>query len=581
MTMPEQPEPSAPQGAPSDPPTPSGGRDLAQADLAVLRALMSSMSAMVVIIDHDDRISSINGAVTRLLGYDQESLVGANYMDVLDPDDRERILSIAREVTPDMPVQLDARLVCADGSTVLCDVTVADSKADPLVSGFVVTAQLSPALADARARITFLAQHDELTGLLNRSGFGEAASVLTEDGPGLGVLLVDIERFRALNELYGVAAGDEVLVEVASRLDRIRMPRTATARLSADEFAIAVGGATAATMEELRAEVMRVLGLPIRLGLDEVVITMTTVVVCDDDATLLPPVLAAAATEMTAAKRALDTEPHGVVRTSLDERRRQLEQLRAALADGSIRPFFQPIVRADGTIVAVEALARWLSPRRAERGVEEIFPIAHLAGLADAVDDQVLESSLELACKLTESEHGHIKVHVNVPPRLLAQQSFAFSFLSRCEAIGASPDQLVIEITETDLLAPDAASLDNLDRLRGAGTRVSIDDFGTGYSSLAHLLELPVDGVKIDQRFVAGLDVDPAATNLTTAIVSLSKSLRLDCVAEGVEQPYQAQRLVELGCSTFQGWLFARAVPAEEVLAMLPRIDQASQRVPL
>jgi diguanylate cyclase (GGDEF)-like protein/PAS domain S-box-containing protein len=556
-------------------------RDLAQADLAMLRALMSSMSAMVVIIDDEDRIRSINGAVTRLLGYDQDTLVGRNYVDVLDPDDRERILSLAGEVTPETPVQLDARLVCADGSTVLCDVTVTDSNADPLVSGFVVTAQLSPALTDARQRITFLAQHDELTGLLNRKGFAEAAAVLTEDGPGLGVLLVDIERFRALNELYGVTAGDEVLVQVASRLDRLRLPRTATARLSADEFAIAVGGATAAVMESLRTDVLRLLGAPIRLGNDDVAIATTTVVACDEHATTLTPVLAAAATEMTGAKRAVATEPHGVVRTSLDERRQQLDQLRAALSDGSIQAFFQPIVQADGSIVAVEALVRWITPRRTERGVDEIFPIAHLAGLADVVDDRVLDSSLALANRIASSEHRGVKVHVNVPPRLLAQDNFATSFLERCEVLGAPPDHLVIEIIETDLLAPDAVSLDNLDRLRRAGTRVSIDDFGTGYSSLAHLLELPVDGVKIDQRFVAGLDVDPAATNLTTAIVGLSKSLRLDCIAEGVEQPYQAQRLVELGCTTFQGWLYSRAVPAADVLALLPRIDQSSQRLPV
>jgi EAL domain-containing protein (putative c-di-GMP-specific phosphodiesterase class I) len=127
---------------------------------------------------------------------------------------------------------------------------------------------------------------------------------------------------------------------------------------------------------------------------------------------------------------------------------------------------------------------------------------------------------------------------------------------------------------------------------------VSIDDFGTGYSSLAHLLELPIDGVKIDRRFVAGIDVDPAATNLTTAILGLSDNLKLTCVAEGVEQPYQRDRLAELGCQSFQGWLFSPAVSADELLALLPRIElsepngasdpvaapdpaQASQRSPL
>jgi EAL domain-containing protein (putative c-di-GMP-specific phosphodiesterase class I) len=148
-----------------------------------------------------------------------------------------------------------------------------------------------------------------------------------------------------------------------------------------------------------------------------------------------------------------------------------------------------------------------------------------------------------------------------------------------------------MEITETDLLSPGAASLANMQKLRFAGIQVSIDDFGTGYSSLAHLLELPVDGVKIDRRFVAGIDVDPAATNLTTAILGLSESLKLSCVAEGVEQPYQRDRLVELGCQAFQGWLFSAAVPSGEIISMLPATNpaaapsrpggQTSQRSPL
>jgi EAL domain-containing protein (putative c-di-GMP-specific phosphodiesterase class I) len=145
---------------------------------------------------------------------------------------------------------------------------------------------------------------------------------------------------------------------------------------------------------------------------------------------------------------------------------------------------------------------------------------------------------------------------------------------------------MVVEITETDLLAPSAISLSNMNKLRRAGTHVSIDDFGTGYSSLAHLLELPVDGVKIDRRFVAGIDIDAAATNLTTAIIGLSESLRITCVAEGVEQPYQRDRLYELGCQAFQGWLFSHAVPPDELLKMLPNItptlsDDAPRPTPL
>jgi EAL domain-containing protein (putative c-di-GMP-specific phosphodiesterase class I) len=188
--------------------------------------------------------------------------------------------------------------------------------------------------------------------------------------------------------------------------------------------------------------------------------------------------------------------------------------------------------------------------------------------------------------------HPEIEVHVNIDPKAISRAAFGASFLERCRRAGAKPTQLVIEITETDLLSPGAASLANMQKLRFAGIHVSIDDFGTGYSSLAHLLELPIDGVKIDRRFVAGIDIDPAATNLTTAILGLSDNLKLTCVAEGVEQPYQRDRLAELGCQAFQGWLFSPAVAADELLAMLPRIDvggpvvasddaPASQRSPL
>jgi EAL domain-containing protein (putative c-di-GMP-specific phosphodiesterase class I) len=205
-------------------------------------------------------------------------------------------------------------------------------------------------------------------------------------------------------------------------------------------------------------------------------------------------------------------------------------------------------------------------------GVSEILPLAQMAGLAQAVDDRVLELALAFAHRLGELGHNAVEVHINVNPKVIASPSFGHSFLDKCKRWGADPGQMVVEITETDLLAPGAVSLANMDKLRRAGTHVTIDDFGTGYSSLAHLLELPVDGVKIDRRFVAGIDVDPAATNLTTAILGLSESLGLTCVAEGVEQPYQRDRLAERGCTAFQGWLFAPAMHADDLIEMLPRI---------
>ena len=231
---------------------------------------------------------------------------------------------------------------------------------------------------------------------------------------------------------------------------------------------------------------------------------------------------------------------------------------------------------ADGTVLAVEALVRWVHPVRGVLGVGEILPLAQMAGLAEAIDEQVLRMSLAFSRRLADAGHGDIEVHVNVDPKVISRAAFAASFLAECDAHGANPGQIVVELTETDLLAPGVTSLDNMQSLRRAGTHVSIDDFGTGYSSLSHLLELPVDGVKIDRKFVAGIDIDPAATNLTTAILGLSESLQLGCVAEGVEQPYQLERLASLGCTAFQGWLYSPAVTPDELMDLLPRIVLAN-----
>jgi diguanylate cyclase (GGDEF)-like protein len=436
----------------------------------------------------------------------------------------------------------------------------------------VVNAQVSTALLDARNRIDFLALHDSRTGLLNRDGFMKHARDLISPGHGLGILLIDIVKFRSVNELYGERVGDAVLAEVAARVDLIRSNDLVTARFGADEFVVAMRADHERDLESVRERVERDLSLPINIGVHEVNVSVRTATAFEPRPTELDALLVNASNDLTARKRYTDTERRGISHQAIDERRRQLDQLRGALADGAIKPHYQPIVDAHGTVIAVEALVRWQRPQLGTLGVRDILPLAQLAGLAAAIDDHVLDQALEFARTLTDAGHADIKVHVNVDPKVIAHPAFGGSFLRRCADAGADPSQMVVEITENDLLAPGPAALANMQQLRVAGTRVSIDDFGTGYSSLAHLLELPVDGVKIDQRFVAGIDVDPAATNLTTAIIGLSESLRLDCVAEGVEQPYQVHRLAELGCRAFQGWLFSADVPGEEILEMLPKL---------
>jgi len=566
--------------------------DFDQGDTEVLRAVMANMHGMVIMADAFGLVRSVNGAVTRLLGHDPETVRGQSILDFLHDDDRDSILDAAQRLDPQGSMTLDARVLTANGTPLICEFTVNNLLDDPVVESYIISAQVATSLADARDRVEFLADHDSRTGLLNRDGFMRATHSMMRAGTGIGILIVDIVHFRSINELYGEPVGDAVLCAVAERIDQIRWPDLITARFGGDEFVLAIRASSPDAVEMLRERVRRDVARSLDFDGQDVNFDIRTAMAFEARPEVLDALLVSASNDLMSAKRFTDPDSGGISVDAINERRRQLELLRAALDDGQIQPYFQPICTADGTVIAIEALVRWVHPLRGVLGVGEILPLARMAGLAEAVDDQVLDRALLFAVRLADAGHHEIKVHVNIDPKVISKAAFGASFLERCRRAGASPTQLVIEITETDLLSPGAASLANMQRLRFAGIHVSIDDFGTGYSSLAHLLELPIDGLKIDRRFVAGIDIDPAATNLTKAILGLSVNLELDCVAEGVEQPNQRDRLAELGCTAYQGWLFSPAVAADELLALLPRIDtrgvaasnvdpHASQRSPL
>lgn len=547
--------------------------DLDQGEVAVLRSVMANMHGMIAIVDPDATVRSINGAVTRILGHDPEIVRGQKFLEFIHEDDRAQVFDIVSTLGPHESAALDARFLTVSGpGFVTCEFTVINLSDDPTLGGYIVSGQVAAALSDARERVDFLAEHDNRTGLLNRDGFMKAAHDLMRQGGGLGLMVIDVVQFRSINELYGEHVGDAVLTAVADRIDEIRWPDLITARFGGDEFVLAVRSASDSAIEMLRERVRREVALSVLVNDQEINIAVRTATAFEPRPRL-ESLLASASNELMRVKRNADPETGGISFDAINERRHQLDQLRAALEAGEIQPFFQPIVSVDGTVTAVEALVRWVHPVRGVLGVGNILPLAQMAGLMDAIDDRVLDMSLAFATRLHREGFGNVEVHVNVDPKVISQAAFAASFLQKCSEFGANPAQIVVELTETDLLAPGATSLNNMQELRRAGTHVSIDDFGTGYSSLSHLLELPVDGVKIDRRFVAGIDIDPAATNLTTAILGLSESLQLGCVAEGVEQPYQLDRLASLGCNAFQGWLFAPAVAPDEVFELLPKID--------
>jgi diguanylate cyclase (GGDEF)-like protein/PAS domain S-box-containing protein len=547
--------------------------DLHAGDISVLRAVMNSMPAMVALVDPEGRITGINAAVTRHLGHDPELIRGRTWLSFTHPDDQPILVDAMAALAPGQTTNLDARLRRADGGYDVIDFTVTNHLDDPAINRYIVSGQLASSLIAVRDRIEFLATHDTRTGLLNRDGFHRAATeLLGRGGGGLGVILLDIEHFRAINELYGEPAGDAVLQAIGERLTGVRWPDLICARLGGDEFVVACSTHSVDALAVICARIESATTQAVVYGDARINVTVRTAHVFEVDTPSIEALVTRASGELIKRKR-----PHAPGKdntlAAIGERRAQVEQLQRGLTNGEIRPWFQPIVTADGTIEAVEALVRWEHPVRGVLAAGQIIPLVHLAGLNDQFDDLILDGGVAFARRLADLGYAHVDVHINVEPKQLANPNFARQVLRRCEAHHVSPAQIVVELTETDLLSPDRSALDNMAMLRQLGARVAIDDFGTGYSSLSHLLELPVDSVKIDRRFVAGLDVDPTSTSLTTAIVGLCHSLSLTCVAEGVEQPYQRQRLTEIGCHSFQGWLYAAAMRPDRLLAALPRIE--------
>ncbi len=548
--------------------------DVDGGDVGLLRALVNYSSAMLALISPDGLVRSISGAFVRQLGYDQQSVAGTHYDDWIVPDDRPRVLAALAGLERDGSVTLDATMRHADGHEVLVEFTVVDLCDDPEVNALVVSGQVANSLRAARQRADFLSSHDPATGLLNRAGFFEAGAVLerhaARSGEPLAVVMADLDRLSQINELFGAAAGDAVIQSCAARLAALVRPEDVVGRYDGDEFVIATIGPMDGVIS-IRDRVLAALEEPIVIDGFEMRMSASVAIASGMPPVTLSELVDSAAVDVDHAYRfALAPPVHGAA--AIVDRRNLVDQLKLALDRHELHVWFQPIVDGSGVTVAFEGLLRWEHPTRGVLTPGTFLPLVAMAGLADRVDRLVADQSLAFIAALGEIGRRDITVHINISPGQLSRPGFAAELTMLREARGIAAEQCCVEITESDVLRINNVALDNLAHLRRSGTHIAIDDFGTGFSSLAHLLELPVDMLKIDRRFVDGLGVDPMATSLTTAILGLTTSVGLGCVAEGVETPEQRDQLVALGCPQLQGWLFDAAMPADQALRLVARL---------
>ncbi|MCQ4044412.1 putative bifunctional diguanylate cyclase/phosphodiesterase [Streptantibioticus rubrisoli] len=417
---------------------------------------------------------------------------------------------------------------------------------------------------------------DPLTGLPNRQWLLErtwsALDHAERNGERAALVLIDLDRFRSVNDTLGHLAGDRLLLQIADRL-RLALPRGAeAARLGGDEFAVLLPACDSPTRAQRVARTLvGALSSPLNLdGLTLVLEASAGVAVFPDHAVDAEGLLRRADVAMYEAKQ--DRSGVEVYEATRDgntpDRLGLLGDLRRALDVGDVKLHYQPKVRFDGQVAGLEALLRWEHPERGRVSPEEFIAIAESSGLMPQLTEYVLETALAQVARWRQMGI-EVPVAVNVSPRDVHSPGFAGAVAARLARHGVPPGALQLEITEHVLLEDPQRAADTLAGLTGHGVKMSLDDFGTGYSSLVHLRRLPVSELKIDRSFVARLVVDTEDAEIVRCTVDLAHSLGLLVVAEGVEDDETWERLRDLGCDAIQGWLVAAAMPPEETTAWL------------
>jgi diguanylate cyclase (GGDEF)-like protein/PAS domain S-box-containing protein len=416
------------------------------------------------------------------------------------------------------------------------------------------------------------ALHDPLTGLANRMLFSDRIQHATlhgrRDDSSLAVLIMDVDRFKEINDSLGHPAGDAFLHEVGSRLAAVVRASDTVARLGGDEFGLLLPGRSRNEVDAVIARIVEAVERPVLIEGIPLVVEASIGVACfPEDGVDVDTLLRQADVAMYAAKRAnLDVAFYDPTADVHDRDRLTLVgELRRAIEERELALDFQPkALLAGGNVRSVEALLRWRHPERGLVMPDDFIPLAQETSLMGPLTLYVVEEALRRACEWQE-QGLTLAVAVNLSHRDLLEPRFPEQVEKLLQASGANPGLLEMEITESALSSDPARLGQVLRRLSGLGIRLSIDDFGTGYSSLSHLTRLPISEIKIDRSFVARMKSEPDAAAIVRSVIELAKSLRLDVVAEGVESEEIWQQLESLGCTFAQGHFLSPPLSAEEL----------------
>jgi diguanylate cyclase (GGDEF)-like protein/PAS domain S-box-containing protein len=551
---------------------------------ARFRSAFDDAAIGMAMIGLDQRLMAVNPAFCRMFGYTAAELVGRTTGAFSFQEDRALVQSAFRQLASGtvQTVQLEKRYRHREGGTIWCEVNLASVRDDDGAPRYVL-AQLQDVTArkELEAQLTHQALHDSLTGLPNRTllldRLDHANAVARRHGGTVAVLFLDLDNFKLINDSMGHAAGDVLLLRVAQRVRACVREDDTVARFGGDEYVIVLNQIYDATEAlEVAQRITAALQAPLNVHGRDIIMSVSIGIALSVAGSVdRNELLRNADIAMYRAKSSGKARFHlyGVHMHDAAVQRLELEyDLRLALERDELLLEYQPIIDLEsGAAVGLEALVRWQHPGQGRISPAAFIPIAEETGLIVPIGEWVLREACRQAAawQALEGVTGNLRISVNLSARQFLDPHLVTHVRSALDASGLPPDLLVLEITESNVMTNADEAVTRLQALRALGVRIAIDDFGTGYSSLAYLHSLPVEILKIDRSFVAGIGEEKDSTPIVAATVRLAQSLGLGIVAEGVETETQVSHLRDFGCGQAQGFLFSAPVPAERVLEVL------------
>jgi cyclic di-GMP phosphodiesterase Gmr len=562
--------------------TTSVARDLVHG-LAFAEQVVSEVNSLVVILDGHGLVQRFNRMCEEVTGMREEDVIGKSAYVLFMSDDEGAASrsNINTFFASGQPYQVERYINTVTGPRLFLfrnKFVQSGSGVDErflICSGTDITEERK-----AQKLLVKQATTDELTGLLNRKAIQEEienAIAAEEAGSGgeqhLGILFLDLDNFKKVNDHYGHVVGDRLIREVSAKIKSCLAEGDTLARLGGDEFVVVVRKSTIPLLVETAKTILASLHSPFDFGLVKLYTGCSIgIALYPEHGDRLESLIRSADTAMYVAK---DGGKH-TYRVFTPEMNRKVAEyvwldtnLRKALEENQLELYYQPkLCLRTGAVDCVEALVRWNSPERGVISPLEFIPYAEESGLIGPLGRWVMQAAATQASNW-QAQGINLRISINVSARQLRDTDIVKHFTEVLAETGLHPCVLDVELTESCFIEDEAAALVLITQFRRMGVRVHLDDFGTGYSSLSQLARIPLDAIKLDRSFIRGIDVNSKPQALVRAMVAIAHELRLIVVAEGVESETEAKFLQGIGVDYVQGFLYARPMPAEAFEAWL------------